>query len=480
MSQSDESDRTLVSVRAGEGTEISVLDHAFHLEARGLETLDIDLLPGIYKFKFKTGGVVKELLQLVERGAEDVVISAPQASFPTPAPLSRTSQSHEYQEAAAIRLSREVHERVGDGSELFVFARRWSPPEVASAPYRHDMSPVTGLSLRTPAGGLLIDFERAAKTSPRTAWEDPWAGCTVVLDPGIYRLRLETSEWGALEQTLVASSYWQTQVFLLQQESNQPVDTASASVLQTRLGEGFDPSASNVRLTDLARQALANDRQILSWRQVDELLSGKFQNPMLGLYGAHQLIRRAAPDLERLSIVVENLDRLLGPHPDVEALRLALEGDVKQRPFRDPPMLSASWRLIVESAVLNASLVPEGSESARTATRQWGAGAWLMWIAGNDAVEPLPAPHLAMALQFITSPYLAREDTVAPSRDLKDLSDMEEALLASLRRHATDARAGIGAPHVAIEELRLDIARDLSLPPATVNEIAASLYSKFA
>src|SRR3954469_17098419 len=120
MSESDESDRTPVSVRASEGTEISVLDHAFHLQARGLATLDIDLFPGIYKFKFKTGGVVKGVLELVERGAEDVVISAPQASFPTPAPLSFTSQSHEYQEAAAIHLSREVHEHVGDGSELFV------------------------------------------------------------------------------------------------------------------------------------------------------------------------------------------------------------------------------------------------------------------------------------------------------------------------------------------------------------------------
>jgi hypothetical protein len=90
------------------------------------------------------------------------------------------------------------------------------------------------------------------------------------------------------------------------------------------------------RLAEIALDALTQHRAILS-DHLRMMLSGKFEQPLLGLIGAHLLIREGPPG-DTFQTVVGNLTKMLGPdHPDVIALTTKLD-DVP-RPVSEPPML---------------------------------------------------------------------------------------------------------------------------------------------
>jgi hypothetical protein len=129
-----------------------------------------------------------------------------------------------------------------------------------------------------------------------------------------------------------------------------------------------------------------------------QLLPEKFDNPMLGILGAHLLLLRSNPDLGLLDEVVRNLRILLPGHPDVEALALRLPAAqltaATAFEFASPPMLFKSWSLVVASSVARAEIVPTGSLAARAAELLWGSGAWLVWRKPKDAV-PKRAPTAA-------------------------------------------------------------------------------------
>jgi hypothetical protein len=86
------------------------------------------------------------------------------------------------------------------------------------------------------------------------------------------------------------------------------------------------------------------------------LLRDKFDDPMLGIYGAHLLLLEKSLDTDLFNTVVANLRALLFEHPDVQALALRSEKP-PQAPFNSPPMLSRSWDLIVEASIEQPNIV---------------------------------------------------------------------------------------------------------------------------
>ena len=150
----------------------------------------------------------------------------------------------------------------------------------------------------------------------------------------------------------------------------------------------FDPDNPEARLCELARQALECERQVLSELAVEEILSGKFGDPMLALYGAHLLLRMTASKESSeklsttLSVIIRNLRKLLGrEHPDVEALALRQEKEDSRYEFRVPPMLRQSWRLVVEATLRKPELVPIGSLASQVADHLLADEPWLVWSA---------------------------------------------------------------------------------------------------
>ena len=92
---------------------------------------------------------------------------------------------------------------------------------------------------------------------------------------------------------------------------------------------------------------------------MEALLSGKFENPMFGIYAGHLLALQEKPNLELLRELYENLSRLIGQHPDVTALLISL-GDPRAQDllYPDPPMLRASWSLVVKASTTQRDLRP--------------------------------------------------------------------------------------------------------------------------
>ena len=59
-----------VTVEAGSpATEIFIIDGSFNLGEQGLDRLETNLSPGLYKIKFKTGSMIEERHQVVEPGS---------------------------------------------------------------------------------------------------------------------------------------------------------------------------------------------------------------------------------------------------------------------------------------------------------------------------------------------------------------------------------------------------------------------------
>lgn len=351
--------------------EVILLDHRLRLIDRGIGLLKTEQPGGVYRAKVVLGRQSEERTILLDG---DKTESLSVHEFASPAPLEGTSQTDASHVEAARRESSQVHLRAGEGATFFIFARRWvgeSPDQRAEQLLR----PAHGLSVWTEDGEQIANLEESAVVDPEL---DTWAALTISVDPGPYTLRFETTQGGTLEQGLVACRDWQTQAFVLRKPGpyaadpgrSEPMDFVDLAVLMSR--SGFGGNQDDMRLAEVARLALTDQRRVMSPDMVSRLLNEKFENPMLGLFGAHLMLtahersrkepretERPFPNLnehselgETFAKVVDNLRRMLDPdHPDVEALSLKLDEPTRQpsQPFTSPPMLRDSWALIVEA-----------------------------------------------------------------------------------------------------------------------------------
>jgi hypothetical protein len=343
------------------------------------------LQPGIYTIKAFTGMATWEENIELRPGANETK-PVPRLGFPTPVPLYSTAQSHEYHMYPAQAHSTQTKVKKGEGSSIFIFARDYLVSQDPSSQSLKALHPSEGMTLLDRDGKLLVDFFKDSDTnlSTKRPDEDPWSACNVQVDPGFYRLCLKVSTGQKLEQTLIATKGWQTQVFLLQCDYRTPhrsrrlADLGASSIMLSK--NGFQPIQDDyiLRLVELGRQGLNNQRQVLP-KEVSEFLWRKFDNPMLGLYGAHLLLLQQKPDLQLLATVVKNLRDLLGNHPDIEALALKLETNKFNYRFEFPPMFRRSWSLVLEATARYPDLVPVNSLAGEVAGNTWSGDPWLIW-----------------------------------------------------------------------------------------------------
>jgi hypothetical protein len=147
----------------------------------------------------------------------------------------------------------------------------------------------------------------------------------------------------------------------------------------SRAGQGFDTRRPDLRLTELARIALLDRRAILSAQDVNALVHGKWENPMLGLYGANLLLVTGEGIIQQLDVIRKNLRGLLGDHPDVAALDVRAGEPVA--PVEVPPMLRVSWDALVAGTAKRDELIAADSLPGKIAHHLFGTGVWLTWRA---------------------------------------------------------------------------------------------------
>jgi hypothetical protein len=394
-----------------ENTRIEVLDGNLNVVpgSSRLGQTTVEVPPGAYAVRFQIGtDYVQRIAILAPNSGETHVWlrdeDAPK--FATAAPVERTRSTREKHREPAERISRSEPLAKGEGapeySHLLIFARDLVKPGTSD--------PAQGLTLHDMNGAMIADFSADAERD----LSERWAGIHYALPPEAYRLRLSAGSRAFTEQIVYLTKGWQTQVFLLVRGTggsgeNQRVSLESASVLMARPDGGFNPERQDLRWTESALRALSGSGNIPGSVRT-EMLWDKFQNPMLGIYAGLLHLRRQEiiPDLLRQ--VFHNLMALVGPLPDVLAIGWGLalrdaktRGDALfmqtlNRPgdLATPPMLRASWELLVEASVLHKEIIPAGTFCERTSTRLTAAGPWYAWRGdpGAAPVEPEPEPSL--------------------------------------------------------------------------------------
>jgi hypothetical protein len=392
-----------LNVQTGdEAAEVFIIDSQFHRVAKGVgDHVSFKLPSGLYTIKVRAGCDTREKsISLFE----DKSVYFEPIEFSSPAPLEKTGKTHEFHIGNAVSNSRVIHVKLGQNSQLYVFVRVWTAKNPSSTATTLNRDPCTGLTLRNLEDQVLVDFANPDIGSYTTDWE-AWSACNVELDPGTYFLCLETASSELFKQTIITSPSWQTQIFLLQRnygikEQDVRADLTNSSIFISRIDQGFqagksmsgDPNEPNFRLTEMTRQALANNRNVITKEIVEQKLNEKFDNPMLGIYAAHLLLLNKE-HLEALNkvlnkpileVVVETLRNLLGqPHPDVEAI--ALKSTLSSNyVFNAPPMLCLSWKYILEASVHKPELVPENSLASQIAGQLCSSDLWLMWLQSQN------------------------------------------------------------------------------------------------
>ncbi len=384
----------LTAHAADENTRIEVLDGNLNIVpgSSQLGETTVDVPPGAYAVRFQIGtDYVQRIAILTPQSSETHVWldDADAPRFATSAPVRHTKSTREFHREPAQRLSLSPPLLTPAGapgdSHLLVFAR-----DLIEG--RHN-DPAQGLSFHDLEGTLVADFAAVGERHP----VDRWAGAHLELNAGAYRLRMSTGSRQFSEQIIYLCTGWQTEVFLLaggvgDSERDRRVNLASASVLMAKPHEGFNPERQDLRWTESALRALRQAGNIPGSVR-SEMLSEKFQNPMLGIYGGLLHLRRKKIDSHLLRQVFHNLMELVGPLPDVLAIGWGLalrDQNIKNdalfmqalnRPgdLATPPMLRASWDLLVEASVLQPELMPAGSFTERASTRLTAAGPWFSW-----------------------------------------------------------------------------------------------------
>jgi hypothetical protein len=211
---------------------------------------------------------------------------------------------------------------------------------------------------------------------------DPYMTLSAQVDPGSYYLRQRLPDGRFVEQSLIATMDWRTEVYVLRWADRPGVapNRRSVSLRMSPIGTSSmdDPES---HLIEVASTALADERRVMN-SQLEDVLFAKYRNPIAGLVGAHLLILESGrsregdqtwdPDL--LNTVVRNLRPILGDeHPDLQALSLRCTDFSLRtnRPLSAPPMFAHSWQLVLDARANQPSLVsPQLGERLRHTSTQ--------------------------------------------------------------------------------------------------------------
>ena len=400
----------LTAYAEDESTLIEVFDGNLNVVPGSVKLgrTSVEVQPGAYAIRFQIGADYVQRIAILPPGAPETHIQLRDADTPrfaTAAPVRHTTTTREYhrESAQALSLSPPQPEPRGlaSDSHLLVFGRDLDLMRVSD--------PALGLSLYDLGGTLVADFETVSQRNPASRW----AGAHYALPEGAFRLRLSAPSGRFSEQIVHLVRGWQTQVFLLvsgvgESEAGR-LNLGNASVLMARPDRGFDPERMDLRWTESALRALSHSLNIPG-SSGTAMLAGKFENPMLGIYAGLLHLRRTKIDTNLIRQVFFNLIALVGPLPDVLAIgwglalrdQKAMEDSELMRVVRQPailntpPMLRASWDLLLEASTLELGLVPVGSFAERASKRMTTTGPWFSWrgelpIAEEVEAEPVLA-----------------------------------------------------------------------------------------
>ena len=362
------------------GAEVLLIDGQQQLVTRNIQQIRVDVLPGVYTARIRIGNSLRDKLIVVRPDTPySEVFDAPLIS--SAIPLEGSTKSHEYHQSAVSSAEKAETVLHADGnSGIFVVVREWTSDGTG----QHQSGPLTPeLSLRSAEGSDIHLFNTGATN---TGPGDRMIAEAVRVREGFYRLACNLGN-AVCEIPVFAVANWQTQIYLLSQKTLQGLapDFGRASVLWAKPNTGFDPSRADLQMLESVRSATESGRYFLTDKGLIDALYSKFENPMLGLVSAHALLQRNAIDQELLSEVTTNLESMLGPIPDVIALKLSVDPTAQVTPVEWPPILRSSWQLLLQQSIERPDLIRRHSLAEQVGSYLAGDGIWLSWIAGAQS-----------------------------------------------------------------------------------------------
>jgi hypothetical protein len=377
MTQSEQYAPVPVELRCDfPGAEVLLVDGQQHLVKREVQLLRVNVVPGVYVARVVIGEAIRDE-RIVVRPDQPFTRELTPPPVASAIPLSSSATTHEYhQDAARSAAAPEIPLHADGDATIFVLLREWTVEgkgQRSSGP----LAPI--LILRSADGSDLHTFNtNDADGTPR----DRAAAQVVRVRAGFYRL---VSHFGdaVVEMPVYALKNWQTQIYLLSRPCPDGLapDFGRASVLWTEPGAGFDPNREDLRVLESVRAAADAGRRYLTDKGLTDALYEKYANPMLGLMSAHALLQRKAIDPALLAHVTANLEQMLGPIPDVIALKLTVNPNAEVTPVEYPPILRWSWELLLQRSVDRPDVIRRYSLAEQVGGYVVGRGVWMSWIA---------------------------------------------------------------------------------------------------
>lgn len=452
-----------LNVYTNDDAEVFILDASLSRVERSVGSFSGDLNTGLYKIRVSRAGTFQEQLIELSRKAQEHYMFIDRFSAIAPiGPMLPDIGSIERLARAALAK----HKKRG----LLVLAHQ----SAATA------------DRRKPFGGALIFPWRGTKRAVKLdddhlsaeVGDELWSAVALEADPaeGPFVLELRSGARISRQAVLVAQG-WQTRIFL--RSTNTGGERGGASLSGTE-GAPFDvsiqmalPTAQVVyfdhwQTVEVARSALERGRAIFTGESlVNQLLDGKYDNPVAGLTGLHLFLdARArseagdatydlAPRVKTLrgdageiaDEVLVNLTRRLLPRrvaaaqkragskaalsqlllyadpdwpesADLTALRLRAGRCSVQVFVPSPPMFRVSWDVLKANAARDG-LTWISRELWSSTGAAGSAGPYLAWARGRHSVK--------RTLQRISNQFVARP---RPGDSLPWVAEGTEAIIA--------------------------------------------------
>jgi V8-like Glu-specific endopeptidase len=358
------------------GTEVLLIDGQQQLVTRNIQEIKIKVLPGVYTARVRIGNSLRDEHVVVRPDTPvSKVLDPPPIS--SAIPFTGSTRCHEYHQSAVSGAeATETVLHVDGKSGVFVVLREWTP-EGKGQRQTGPLAPE--LILRYADGSDCHSFNTVATNGGQG---DRVIAQGVRVREGFYRLACRLGD-AVIEMPIFALPDWHTQIYLLSQPTTHGLapDFGRASVLWAKPGAGFDANRRDLKVLEAVRAAADSGRKFVTDKGLTEALYEKFENPMLGLVSAHALLQRNAIEQTFLAEVTDNLEKMLGPIPDVIALKLKVNPKAEAPPVEWPPVLRWSWQLLLQQSVDRPDLILRHSLAEQAACYLTGDGIWLSWLA---------------------------------------------------------------------------------------------------
>lgn len=311
--------------------------------------VSLKLNKGIYQIDGELGGQTESILVRLNN---DTRVCAPKPKVYSAVPLAKAVTSKDYYADAAFQLSRATLSLEHKMPNLLFFIR------TISAELAQDIN--IHLRILKENGDIVFNSEihNVLKDD-----EKGWFGVSLSLDSGGYLVEINESTRQRRAIPIWLTSYFQTQIFGL--FTNGKIDYNSLRLLMAPKHSGFNPEDPSLAATEIMTTSLLAGSRNLTGAAMREALSGKFENPIVGLFAAHNLLRRNNLDENLLDIVINNLSMMLENSPDVIALKVMqktrMKTSIDDISLSFPPTLQASYLGIIEADSKSENVVEANS-----------------------------------------------------------------------------------------------------------------------